>query len=155
MNRLDEISTWVEKNFMFSQALILIFIVVVFLVLTSKKEKSKFRYRESERDKTPDGTSRASRFQALHDAYQTKKKHTPKKPFLLEGIRIDGPPHEILGIPPFASAPEIQAAYRKLMKQYHPDKVSAPGTPQWQEAQKIAHAITEAKEMLLKKIQKK
>lgn len=36
-------------------------------------------------------------------------------------------PHEVLGIPPGASMKEIHAAYRKLVQQYHPDKVSHLG----------------------------
>ena len=33
-------------------------------------------------------------------------------------------PYEVLGIKPSASQDEIKSAYRKLIKQYHPDKFS-------------------------------
>lgn len=36
-------------------------------------------------------------------------------------------PYEILGIHPGASKQEIQAAHRKLVQQYHPDKVAHLG----------------------------
>ena len=36
-------------------------------------------------------------------------------------------PHEVLGISPGADQKEIQAAYRKLANQYHPDKVAHLG----------------------------
>lgn len=36
-------------------------------------------------------------------------------------------PYEILGIHPGASKEEIQAAYRKIAQQYHPDKVAHLG----------------------------
>jgi hypothetical protein len=45
-------------------------------------------------------------------------------------------PHAVLGIPRSASAPEIQAAYRSRMKEYHPDKVAHLGI----ELQQLAHA---------------
>ncbi|MGE0614058.1 MAG: J domain-containing protein [Bacteriovoracia bacterium] len=65
-------------------------------------------------------------------------------------MRINVPPHELLGVPLDATQAEIKRAYKRLMKQYHPDSVAAPGTSQWQEAQKIAAALNEAKETLLK-----
>jgi hypothetical protein len=73
------------------------------------------------------------------------------EPLRLPGIRIDGTPHEILGVSPQATRREIQKAYRNLMKRYHPDVVAPAGTPQWKEAQKIAEAINRAKELLLGK----
>ena len=76
-----------------------------------------------------------------------------KTPLQLEGIRVDGPPHEILGVQPGAGAEEIQRAYRERMKQYHPDKVGPPGSREWNDAQKIAEAINRAKSELLKKAQ--
>ncbi len=36
-------------------------------------------------------------------------------------------PHEVLGVPPGATEKEIHSAYRKLVQQYHPDKVSHMG----------------------------
>ncbi len=69
----------------------------------------------------------------------------------LTGIRIDGAPHEILGVSPQASPEEIQSAYRSLMKRYHPDRVGRPGSREWNDAQQIAEAINRAKELLLKK----
>jgi DnaJ-domain-containing protein 1 len=73
-----------------------------------------------------------------------------KSPLSLPGIRIDGPPHEILGIAPNATADEVQRAYRERMKQYHPDKIGRPGSREWGDAQKIAEAINRAKAELLK-----
>jgi hypothetical protein len=43
-------------------------------------------------------------------------------------------PYEILGVPPTASREEIRSAYRKLVNQYHPDKVTHLG----QEFQELA-----------------
>src|SRR5262249_28052655 len=71
-------------------------------------------------------------------------------PLALGGIRIDGTPHEILGIRAQASPEEIQQAYRDLLKRYHPDTVGRPGSREWQDAQKIAEALNRAKDALLK-----
>lgn len=74
-----------------------------------------------------------------------------KVPLQLEGIRTDGPPHEVLGVKPGATEEEIQKAYRERMKRYHPDKVGRPGSREWNDAQKIAEAINAAKNELLKR----
>lgn len=44
-------------------------------------------------------------------------------------------PYEILGLPAMASTAEIRAAFRRLAKQWHPDKVYHLG----EEAQRLAH----------------
>jgi hypothetical protein len=75
-----------------------------------------------------------------------------KVPLALEGIRIDGPPHEVLGVAVGASEEVIQKAYRERMKRYHPDKVGRPGSREWQDAQKLAEAINAAKNELLKRL---
>lgn len=36
--------------------------------------------------------------------------------------------HQVLEIDPSASAPEIRTAYRRLISQYHPDKVASLGS---------------------------
>jgi hypothetical protein len=73
------------------------------------------------------------------------------EPLRLAGIRIDGEPHEILGIAATSGTPEIQRAYRELMKRYHPDIVGRPGSREWTDAQRIAEAINRAKEEMLKR----
>jgi DnaJ-domain-containing protein 1 len=80
-------------------------------------------------------------------------KPTGKKPapLLLAGIRLEGAPHEILGVSPQATKREIQKAYRNLMKRYHPDVVAPAGSQRWKEAQKIAEAINRAKDAMLGK----
>lgn len=45
------------------------------------------------------------------------------------------PWHEVLGVAPQADADEIREAYRRLMSQYHPDKVATLGP----DIQELAH----------------
>ena len=59
-------------------------------------------------------------------------------------------PHEVLGVQPEASKEEIRSAYKKLVAQYHPDKVQHLG----KEFQDLAHekfvAIQKAYDQLTK-----
>jgi DnaJ-domain-containing protein 1 len=52
-----------------------------------------------------------------------------------EGMPPDDDPYDVLGVSPGASMEEIRAAYRRLVAQYHPDKVQHLGP----EFQKLAH----------------
>jgi DnaJ-domain-containing protein 1 len=71
------------------------------------------------------------------------------EPLRLTGIRIDGAPHEILGVAARSTPAQVQKAYRDLMKRYHPDKIGRPGTREWRDAQRIAEALNQAKDALL------
>lgn len=51
-------------------------------------------------------------------------------------------PHEVLGVSPGASAEEVKAAYRRLVKLYHPDVNKAP------DAEQQFRKVTEAYEAL-------
>ena len=41
----------------------------------------------------------------------------------------EGDPYVILGVPPGAPLEEVRAAYRRLVKEHHPDRYIADGTP--------------------------
>jgi len=121
-------------------ALGLVFAWIAWKFLRPDSGESQFQVREADR-KGPATASAA-------DLAQAKMKRN--EPLQLMGIRIDGPPHQILGVSIQATPPEIQKAYRDLMKRYHPDKIGPQGSREWKDAQRIAEAINRAKDALLK-----
>jgi len=120
-------------------------VVILFLVIWrtfEKKGESGFKFREAERSKR-----KTTKGDSLAQA-QLKKKD-PHPILQLEGIRTDLPPHEILGVPADAPLAEIERAYRRLMKRYHPDRVGRAGSREWEDAQKIAEAINTARDRMI------
>jgi len=119
-------------------------ILAVWLVFRSSQPKTRFKVREADRKKP-------FRFGATIDVTAHAEK---PRPALLTGLRIDGAPHEILGVPSDAGEEEIQEAYLALIKRYHPDRVGRPGSREWNDAQKIASALNEARKSLLTRLKK-
>jgi hypothetical protein len=122
-----------DSLFLGTQSLILVLLIATFFVFLRKQKspESRFKVREADRVKKPS----AKKDQAA-----------------LPGFRIDGEPHEILGVAIDANPKEIQRAFRELMKRYHPDHVGRPGTREWKDAQKFAEALIRAKEAMTKKM---
>ena len=113
-----------------------------------------FRPRSPEshfRDRKPDSSRPPTKTQGvdlLADARMPSGKQK-QEPLQLSGIVTDGLPHEVLGMPKNSSEEQIQAAFRELMKRYHPDRIGRPGTREWTDAQRIAEAINRAREAML------
>lgn len=115
-------------------------LLLLLLYTLKPTRKSNFALREADRVKSQSKSKiSTSHFTAKSDSG-----------VYLTGIRLDLPPHDLLGINKDATPKEIQKAYRTLMKLYHPDKVARPGTQSWLDAQAIAEAINNAKDMMLK-----
>jgi hypothetical protein len=117
-----------------------------------RRPESGFRVREADRWQ-PEG----ARLPSLRTGRVVKpgsRKGARAEPLKLTGIRVDGPPHEILGIAPGASEQEIHRAHRELIKRYHPDVVGPPGSREWKDAQRIAEALNHAKDQLLRAYKK-
>jgi DnaJ-domain-containing protein 1 len=85
---------------------------------------------------------RSQRF--MNGAFSTRTAPLPPK--------LEGKAHEVLGVSEHATRIEIKKAYRKLMKQYHPDKVGRPGSEAWIQASGWVAKITKAKEELERKL---
>ncbi|OFZ21657.1 MAG: hypothetical protein A2X94_07860 [Bdellovibrionales bacterium GWB1_55_8] len=122
---------------------------VVWLLRAPKEPESKFRNFEANRPRAPRGNQPNGPIDGAGLAQAKMKRF--EGVLRLEGIRIDGSPHEVLGISAAATPAQVQKAYRELMKRFHPDRVGRPGSREWTDAQIIAEAINRAKEALLKK----
>lgn len=137
---------WIQENFVWLQfAMVAALAGLGWILFRPRTPDSGFRLREADRPRPGAGGGPSPA--GGPDLGASKMKRAA--PLSLPGIRIDGLPHEILGVRPQASPQEIQRAYRELMKRYHPDKVGAPGTREWQDAQAIAEAINRAKDEML------
>lgn len=135
--------------FILLQLGIAVAILGLILKLTSGKRESGFKLREADRPRDPKKQKISPAKDPLGQAKLSPQ--DPAKIYLLEGIRTDLPPHELLGVSANATEKEIQKAYLQLIKRYHPDRVGPPGSREWADAQRIAEAINGAKEALLKK----
>ena len=140
--RAKEFFLWVQLAF---GAVILGLIYLA----TRGKRGSGFRVRES--DKKP---AKPPKSQKSDDSLANARIRKTE-PLKLPGIRIEGEPHEILGLSRAANANEVQNAYRELMKRYHPDVVGRQGTREWSDAQKIAEALNHARSKMLAEISRR
>jgi len=127
--------------------------LVVFTVwaLNRNKSESVFKVREADVKKPlPPGAKGAKKQAPGQDLASARIQR--QEVLSLSGIRIDAAPHEILGVPARASEDQIQIAYRELIKRYHPDRVGRPGSREWNDAQKIADAIINARKKMLESL---
>jgi DnaJ-domain-containing protein 1 len=142
-----------EKLFVYLQGSFLVLVLLgIAWALRPRGMESGFKLREADRVPPRDRGQPPGAGAGASSKKKDELAHARLKTFerpALPGIRIDGAPHEILGIRPDARPEEIKAAWRKLMKSYHPDKVGRPGSREWQDAQKIAEALNRAKDTLL------
>lgn len=121
----------VQELFYGSQIFIgVAFIATAWFLLRPKTSESGFRVRESE----------------LRD----------RKIQLQKGaVKFEGRPHELLGVPESATESEIQKAFRERMKRFHPDRSGkAPGTRDYEEAERVTQLMIQAKDAMLRKLAK-
>lgn len=143
-----------EKAYLFQIGIGLGFMLLFWIFARPKEPESGFRVRESDspsRGKPNEAEPQPS----LADARMKTAAKSEAAPLRLTGIRLDLPPHELLGVHPDATQETIQKAYRELMKRYHPDKIGRPGSQEWTDAQKIAEAFNRARAEMLKTARKR
>lgn len=124
-----------------------LFILLWMIKRSQESSKSGFKLREADRGlKFERGTENARR---------SGEATARPKPAQLTGIVADGAPHEVLGISAMATEAEIQKAFKERIKRYHPDLIGRPGSPEWQEATKIAEAINRARNEMLERLRRR
>jgi hypothetical protein len=125
------------------------FIFLWFWSRSREESKSRFKLREADRELKFERGKDAARRTA------EARSSAAKKPLQLDGIVSDGAAHEVLGISALASESEIQKAFKERMKRYHPDRIGRPGSPEWQDATKIAEALNRARNEMLEKLKRR
>lgn len=134
-----------SSPFLIIQTLLLLIIgVCLFYFQRRRRPSSQFKTRESDRIK-------AETLLFKKDDPLASAKNTSNPTLELPGIRLDVPPHELLGVRIDASERDIRTAYLEKIKRYHPDKVGPQGSREWKDAQTIAEHLNRAKDTLLKR----
>lgn len=86
---------------------------------------------------------------------ETSPRETPPPPLKLESTFPTWdqatPPHEVLGLAPSADAAAIEAAYRMLLKKYHPDRYASWGKGYQSRAHHTILLIQDARDRMLGK----
>lgn len=142
MNPDSPLAHWIRTHFLQLQIGVGFFLLLVgWVFFRPKRPESGFRVREADlrKEEKPSGPRGPDRLAQARI----------QRPLQLSGIRLQGPPHEVLGVRVDATESEIQTAYRELIKRYHPDKVGPPDSREWKDAQKIAETLTQARAAML------
>jgi DnaJ-domain-containing protein 1 len=143
----------IAHQFQTIQTGILIFgALSILFFIKGRSQPSQFKQRESDR------TDLDRILKQGPDTGQAKQKpksaaNTPPPPPLsLPGIRLNGAPHEILGVREDASESEVMRAYKDAIKRFHPDTIQGAAREQMQFYQDASARINEAKDQMIKKI---
>ena len=139
---------WIADHFQIIQVLIVVFVIGFGVIsFRDRGRGSQFKVREADRadlDRIKSGPS-------IADAkFATAAKKSP--PLSLPGIRLDGLPHEILGVEPDADEVEVMRAYKEAIKRYHPDRIQGQAKDQLKFYQDASAKLNDAKELMIKKL---
>ena len=145
-----QLTQFISTHFIQIQWVVLIFgILYVIRILNSNSTRSQFRVREADRT----DLNRLKGGPSLADAKLNVKK-PPPPPLLLPGMRLDGEPHEILGVKVDASEAEVMKAYKDAIKRFHPDRIQGEAQSQLQFYQEASAKLNWAKEEMLRSLKK-
>ncbi len=143
---------WVADHFHHLQYVFLVIIFsAIWLNTRNRKNQSSFRTREADRS---DLNRIHRQGPSLADA-KMKKRENKSPPLSLPGIRLDGLPHEILGVDEQANESEIMRAYKEKIKMFHPDRIQGQAREQIKFYEDASAKINLAKEAMLDQIKKK
>ncbi|NDG84976.1 MAG: hypothetical protein EBX52_08070 [Proteobacteria bacterium] len=117
----------------------------------NRREPSKFRQREADRPDLDRILKQGP------DSAQAKIAPKPRPapsppPLSLPGIRLNGAPHEILGVKEDATESEIMRAYKDAIKRFHPDTIQGDARDQIKFYQEASARINDAKNQMIKRV---
>jgi hypothetical protein len=131
-------------------------VLVAFKLLQGKQTSTQFKSREADRNDLerlrqggPD-LAQAKLARARPTANPSANPAVP--PLSLPGIRLNGLPHEILGIAEDASEADVLKAYKESIKRFHPDRIQGQAKEQLQFYQEASAKLNQAKEDLIRAI---
>jgi DnaJ-domain-containing protein 1 len=142
----------VARHFQDIQLGILVFSVIsIGIFFRARSEPSRFRQREADR---PDLD------RILKQGPDSGQSRGPKKggpspappPLFLPGIRLNGAPHEVLGVDENATEPQVMKAYKEAIKRFHPDTIQGKAREQLKFYEDASARINDAKNEMLRKI---
>lgn len=150
---------WVSKIFGVSQFFVLIALGLVFFL--AYKRKQMFRHDAYSDPNLRSGNWNSGRGlsggqttgkdSAAKDVNQDNASTPPQLTSAFPNWDVKTPAHEILGVSAQASASEIESAYKKLLKKYHPDRFAHWGGAYQTRAHYVVTVLQKAREDLLKK----
>jgi hypothetical protein len=144
----------IARHFQSIQLGILVFAVIsIGIFFRNRREPSKFRQREADRPDLDRILKQGP------DSGQSKIAPKPRPapappPLSLPGIRLNGAPHEILGVDENATEPEVMKAYKDAIKRFHPDTIQGEARDQLKFYQEASARINDAKNQMLKKLRR-
>ena len=143
---------WIARNFQKIQVIFLL--AVLFLIWTFLKNnrgQSNFKSREADRGDL-DRILNSGPDLAQAKMRRKPPEQPPPPPLSLPGIRLEGEPHEILGIREDASEAEIVRAYKDAIKRFHPDTLQGKSASELRFYQEASARINDAKNRMLKSL---
>ncbi|MBU6154834.1 MAG: J domain-containing protein [Bdellovibrionales bacterium] len=142
----------IARNFQKIQVLFLL--AVLFLIWTffkNNRSQSNFKTREADREDL-DRILKPGPDLAQAKLRRKPPETPPHPPLALPGIRLEGAPHEILGVREDASETDILRAYKDAIKRFHPDTLQGKSEEQLRFYQEASARINDAKNQMLKRI---
>jgi DnaJ-domain-containing protein 1 len=142
----------IAKNF---QKIQIGFLIAVFFLIwvfyKNNRGQSNFKTREADREDL-DRILKSGPDLAQAKLKRRVPESPPPPPLSLPGIRLDGAPHEILGIREDSSEAEIMRAYKDAIKRFHPDTLQGKTPEQMKFYQEASARINDAKNRMIKQV---
>lgn len=104
---------------------------------------------ERKRKREAEKQHRREERQRRYEEYQKQQEERRRRWQQQDRERQTIGPYEVLQIPPNSPRDIVVAAYRKLVKVWHPDRNPPPYSPKWHEASEMFRKITNAYELVI------